>query len=82
MMPKEIIKEVSRDGILKLQVPEYSGQKVKVIYFPVSEDKDEEERLDLLAATYLAAIEDDEEEDAIWEKYIYCFCDRGQNDSV
>ena len=42
-----------------------------VIYFPVSEDKDEEERLDFLAATYLAAIEDDEEEDAVWEKYIF-----------
>jgi len=70
MIGKEIIEEVSRDGMLKLQVPEYSGQKVKVIYFPVSEDKDDQERLDFLAATYLAAIEDDEEEDAIWEKYI------------
>ncbi len=38
-----------------------------IIYFPVSEGKDEEERLDFLAATYLAAIEDDE--DAIWERY-------------
>ena len=69
-MPKEIIKEVSHDGTLKLQVPEYSGRKVKVIYFPVNEDRNEEERLDFLAATYLATIEDDEEEDAIWEKYI------------
>ena len=42
-----------------------------VIYFPVSEDKDEEERLDFLEATYLTAIEDDEEEDAVWEKYIF-----------
>jgi len=40
-----------------------------VIYFPVSEDTDEQERLDFLAATYLAAIEDDEDEDAIWERY-------------
>lgn len=70
MIGREIVKEVSRDGILKLQIPEYSGQKVKVIYFPVSKNKDEEDRLDFLAATYLAAIEDDEEEDAIWEKYI------------
>ena len=70
MIGREIVKEVSRDGILKLQIPEYSGQKVKVIYFPVSKNKDEEDRLDFLAATYLAAIEDDKEEDAIWEKYI------------
>lgn len=70
VIAKQIVKEVSRDGTLRIQIPEYSGQKVQVIYFPVSEDKDEEERLDFLAATYLAAIEDDEEEDAIWEKYI------------
>ena len=70
MIAKETIKEVSRDGTLHIQMPEYSGQKVRLIYFPVSEDKDDEDRLDFLAATYLAAIEDDEEEDAIWEKYI------------
>jgi hypothetical protein len=70
MIAKEIIKEVSHDGTIKLQVPEYSGQKVKILFFPMSKDTDEEERLDFLAATYLAAIEDDEEEDAIWEKYI------------
>ena len=70
MIAKEIIKEVSHDGTIKLQVPEYTGQKVKILFFPMSKDIDEEERLDFLAATYLAAIEDDEEEDAIWEKYI------------
>lgn len=71
MIAKQIVKEVSRDGTLHIQIPEYSGQKVKVIYFPVSEDKNEKEHLDFLAATYLAAIEDDEEEDAVWEKYIF-----------
>jgi len=70
MIGKEIIKEVSHDGTLKLHMPEYSGQKVKILFFPLSEDRDEEERLDFLAATYLAAVEDDEDEDAIWEKYI------------
>lgn len=40
-----------------------------IIYSPVSEGKDEEERLDFLAATYLATIEDDDDEDAIWERY-------------
>ncbi len=70
MIAKQMVKEVSRDGILHIQIPEYSGQKVRVIYFPVREDTDEEERLDFLAASYLAAIEDDEEEDAVWEKYI------------
>ena len=70
MQGKEIIKEVSPNGMLHIQVPEYSGQKVRLICFPVSEDTDDRERLDFLAATYLAAIEDDEEEDAIWEKYI------------
>ena len=69
MIAKQIMKEVSHDGILHIQIPEYSGQKVKVIYFPVSEDTDEQERLDFLAATYLATIEDDDDEDAIWERY-------------
>lgn len=72
MIAKQIVKQVSHDGTLHIQIPEYSGQKVRVIYFLVSEDTDEEDRLDFLAATYLAAIEDDEEEeDAIWEKYIF-----------
>ena len=70
MLGKEIIKEVSLDGMIHIRMPEYSGQKVRLIYFPVSEDTDDQERLDFLAASYLAAIEDDEEEDAIWEKYI------------
>ena len=70
MLGKEIVKEVSPDGMLHIQIPEYSGQKVRLIYFPVSEDTDDQERLNFLAATYLSAIEDDEAEDAIWEKYI------------
>ena len=70
MLGKEIVKEVSPDGMLHIQMPEYSGQKVRLIYFPVSEDTDDQERLNFLAATYLSAIEDDEAEDAIWEKYI------------
>ena len=70
MLGKEIIKEVSLDGMIHIRMPEYSGQKVRLIYFPVSEDTDDQERLNFLAATYLSAIEDDEAEDAIWEKYI------------
>ena len=70
MLAKEIIKEVSLDGMIHIRMPEYSGKKVRLIYFPVSEDPDSQERLDFLAATYLSAIEDDEAEDAIWEKYI------------
>ena len=70
MIGKEIVKEVSPNGMLHIQMLEYSGKKVRLIYFPVSENTDDRERLDFLAATYLAAIEDDEEEDAIWEKYI------------
>jgi len=70
MIGKEIIKEVPRDGTISLQVPEYKGQTVRILFFPTTEDTDEQERLDFLTATYLAAIEDDEEEDAIWEKYI------------
>ena len=70
MIGKEIIKKVSPNGMLHIQIPEYSGQKVRLIYFPVSEDTDDQERLEFLAATYLAAIEDDEDEDAIWGKYI------------
>ncbi|MBT9148340.1 MAG: D-glycero-alpha-D-manno-heptose 7-phosphate kinase [Syntrophomonadaceae bacterium] len=34
--------------LMHIQIPEYSGQKVRVIYFPVREDTDEEERLDFL----------------------------------
>ena len=64
-----MLAEVFRDETLHIQIPEYSGQKVTVIYSPVSEDRDEGECLDFLAATYLATIEDDEEEDAIWERY-------------
>ena len=70
MLGKEIVKKFSPDGMLHIQMPEYSGQKVRLIYFPVSEDTDDQERLNFLAATYLSAIEDDEAEDAIWEKYI------------
>lgn len=70
MLGREIIKEVSPDGMLHIQIPEYSGQKVRLICLPVNEETVDQERLDFLAATYLAAIEDDEEEDAIWEKYI------------
>jgi len=70
MIGKEIVKEVSPNGMLQIQIPEYSGQKVRLIYFPVSENTDDQERLEFLAATCLAAVEDDEEEDAIWEKYI------------
>jgi len=38
MVGKEIIREVSHDGTLKLKMPEYSGQKVKILFFPVGED--------------------------------------------
>jgi hypothetical protein len=30
----------------------------------------EQDRLDFLAAAYLAGIDDDEEEDGIWEKFL------------
>ena len=70
MIGKEIITEVPPNGSLNIRIPEYSGQKVRLIYFPVSEDKDEQARIEFLAAAYLAAIEDDEDEDSIWEKYI------------
>jgi len=70
MIGKEIVKEVSPNGMLHIEIPEYSGKKVRLICFPMSEDTDDQERLDFLAASYLAAIEHDEEEDAIWEKYI------------
>ena len=50
-------------------------------FFPVREDTDDQEHLEFLAANYLAAIEDDEEEDAIWEEYNCCFREGGQNES-
>ena len=70
MVGKEIIEEVPDDGVIRLQIPEYSGRKVRIIFLPISENRDEEERLDFLADTYLAVVEDDEEEDAIWEGHI------------
>jgi len=35
----------------------------------VSEDADEQGRLDFLAATYFAVLDNDDKEDAIWEEY-------------
>jgi len=71
MTAKQIVKEVPYDGTLHIRIPEYSGQKIKVIYFPATEETDDDKaHLDFVTATYLAAIEDDEEEDAVWEKYI------------
>ena len=48
-------KNAEKGGV---ELPEYSGQKVRLIYFPVSEDTDDQERLDFLAATYLQIVGD------------------------
>jgi hypothetical protein len=76
-----MIKEASSEGTITVAVPKKFGKRIEIILLPASEEKtshygssfvceklNTEERF--LAATYLAAIEDDEEEDAVWRKYL------------
>ena len=73
---KEITKSVSHDGQLCFNLPEMAGKKVKFFYFPVEDTdnnssvKEDIKHFDFVAASYLAAIEDNDEEDAVWEEYL------------
>ena len=73
---KEITKNVSNDGQLCLDLPEMAGKKVKFFYFPVEETdnnhsvNEDIKHFDFVAASYLTAIEDNDDEDAVWEEYL------------
>lgn len=76
MAEQAIILDVGPDGKLCLYIPECKGKKVKVLYYPVNEQESTpgseayEADLEFAAASYLAAIEEDEDEDVIWRKYL------------
>jgi len=75
MLTQQIISEVGPDGNISLNMPDFVGKKVRIIFSDVGDaHMDSEIKMDddqeFLAAAYLAAIEDDEAEDAVWEKYI------------
>ncbi len=67
------IKEVSPDGILRIEVPRSLGRKLEVILMPAEEmvslvDLTEDEAF--TTAAYLSTIEDDPGEDAVWMEYL------------
>lgn len=75
------ISDVDQDGTATVHVPPSLGKRVEIIVLPVDESEisgfySEEDRqssggdLDFLAGSYLAVVEEDEDEDAIWESYI------------
>ncbi|MBU6392495.1 MAG: hypothetical protein KGQ83_09685 [Planctomycetes bacterium] len=78
MQALRMIRETSEEGTLHIQVPKNFGNKVEVIVIPANEEvntislKESEmnEEEVFLVASYQAVIEDDEEEDAVWRKYI------------
>lgn len=78
MQVLRMIRETSEEGYLHIKVPLSFGNKVEVIVIPANEEvntkslKESEmnEEEVFLAASYQAVIEDDEEEDAVWRKYI------------
>ncbi len=64
---------VHRDKLNRIiPIPESFGPNVEVIILPTSRDHEESlsENERFLAAAYHAVIEDDAEEDRIWEKYV------------
>jgi len=73
---KEITKSVGHNGRLCIDLPEMAGKKVKFFYYPVenAEGKaavnEDKKHYDFVAASYLAAVEDNDEEDAVWEEYL------------
>ena len=75
MTIQQIIHDVGPDGNICLNLPDFIGKKVRIVFSDVKDSyigdemkMDDEQEFD--AVVYLAAFEDDEAEDAIWEKYI------------
>lgn len=81
MQALRMIKDIS-DGVVEIRIPKKFGKRVEIIVMPVGEEEEAEygnvemvcegltEEEAFLAASYQAVIEDDEEEDAFWRKYL------------
>jgi len=75
MLTQQIIRDVGPDGNICFNLPDFIGKKVRIIFSAVTDaytgnEMEMDDDLEFNAAAYLAAVEDDEAEDAIWEKYI------------
>jgi hypothetical protein len=75
MLTQQIIRDVGPDGSVCFNLPDLIGKKVRIIFSTVTDtytgnktEMDDDQEFN--AAAYLAVVEDDEAEDAIWEKYI------------
>ncbi len=70
----KLITETPENGNLNITIPKELGRKVEIIILPVNEEGYETELIKLEdifdASAYYAVIEDDENEDSIWRKYI------------
>ena len=75
MLTQQIIRDVGPDGNVCFNLPDFIGKKVRIIFSAVTDvytgnEMEMDDDQEFNAAAYLAAVEDDEAEDAIWEKYI------------
>ena len=75
MLTQQIIRDVGPDGNVCFNLPDFIGKKVRIIFSTITDaytgnkmELDDDQEFN--AAAYLAVVEDDEAEDAIWEKYI------------
>jgi hypothetical protein len=75
MLTQQIIRDVGPDGNVCFNLPDFIGKKVRIVFSTVTDayagnkmEMDDDQEFN--AAAYLAIVEDDEAEDAIWEKYI------------
>ncbi len=75
MLTQQIIRDVGPDGNICFNLPDFIGKKVRIIFSTITDvytgnkmEMDDDQEFN--AAAYLAIVEDDEAEDAIWEKYI------------
>jgi len=75
MLTQQIIRDVGPDGNVCFNLPDFIGKKVRIIFSTITDvytgnkmEMDDDQEFN--AAAYLAIVEDDEAEDAIWEKYI------------
>ena len=75
------VSEVDQDGMARVQVPPSFGRRVELIVLPAGESEEKSfshvlstqlhgDDIYFTAAAYLAAVEDDESEDDIWESYL------------
>jgi len=75
MLTQQIIRDVGPDGNVCFNLPDFIGKKVRIIFSTITDaypgnEMEMDDDQEFNAAAYLAIVEDDEAEDAIWEKYI------------